>query len=458
MMKQIKFKLFLIVVFSIMFAGCTQNPDFIATSSYKLKSAQDNENIISKTFLYTEWVSVSSLWAMSHDDMRNTLIVQMNSKSSQTISSLQAKDDEELAWGALMYNFLLNSGLKTSSQLESMSFDDFRNTIIVANNQNTSNSITTLQGYSNAKNLNVAYSWWLPDNSTTQNMIDSLNGITSSSYSFDLKDDQNTTMEVLRTVKADETYTYLGVYHAMISSNHYKLYLAGSNDLVNWTYLAELGDRAHQGYIVKWNNGYLVANEQDPTEGYNNVQIRYYSSYANLVSNNSSYNKSISRSFSSYAEGTPDIRSISGTSPSSSYIVIGFHYYDTDNTGVDQQAIGVLKDFTSWRAWTDDISNYNIQEMGFDGNVGARAGFAFNGNYVLQEAQQTQNDWSSWRLLFGDGAFYYQLSPVTPKGSVSFANPGISSIGSNVFAVTTYLPTEGNQVGEIGELIYQVQF
>ena len=454
-----KYQILIVAVLILLFTGCAGIEEEVeVNSTAELKSSEDNENILAKVFLYTEWVSVSSLWSMSYDDMRNTLIVEMNSKSNQTISSLQAMDDEELAWGALMYNFLLNAGIETSSQLASMSFDDFRNTVISVNQQNTSYSVSTLQGYENAKNLNIAYNWWFPANSTTQNMIDSLNAISSSTYSFDLKDDQDQTMEVLRTVKADETYTYLGVYHVTVSTNYYKLYLAGSNDLVNWTYLCQLGDRAHQGYIVKWESGYLLANEQDPVEGYNNVQIRYYSSYSDLVSNSPSYDLSIDRSFSSYAEGTPDIREVSGSSPASSYIIIGFHYYDTDDTGVDQQAIGILKNFSSWQAWTDDVSNYNIQEMGFDGNIGARASFSYNGNYVLQEAQGTEDDWSSWRLLFGDGAFYYQLSPVTPKGSTSFANPGIAQIGTSTFAVTTYLPSEGNQDGEKGELVYQVQF
>lgn len=453
-----KYHFFLFSVLILLFTGCSEKEDIDVISSPELKSVVSNENILAKTFLYTEWLSVSSLYSDSYSDIRNTMIVALNSRVNQTVSSLQAMDDDDLAWGALMYNFLLKSGTKTSTQLSSMSLDDLRNTIISLNQTKTSNSVSTLQGYGNDQNLNIAYKWWLYSNTTTKNMIDKLNAISSSTYSFDLKDSQSRTMEVLRTVKADETYTYLGVYHVMVSSNYYKLYLAGSNDLVTWTYLTQLGDRAHQGHIVKWNSGYLVANEQDVVEGYNNVQIRYYSSYSNLINNSPSYSKSISRSFSSSAEGTPDIRAISGSTPSSSYIVIGFHYYDTSNTGVDQQAIGILKDFSTWRAWTDDISNYNTKTMGCAGNIGARAGFTYNGNYVLQEAQLIKSDWSSWRLLFGDGAFYYQLSPVTPKGSVSFANPGIAPLGSNSFAVTTYLPTEGNQTGEMGQLLYQVQF
>jgi hypothetical protein len=46
----------------------------------------------------------------------------------------------------------------------------------------------------------------------------------------------------------------------------------------------------------------------------------------------------------------------------------------------------------------------------------------------------------------------------TPLGSTSFANPGIALVGPNKFAVTSFLPSQGNQNGETGELLYTVQF
>jgi hypothetical protein len=234
------------------------------------------------------------------------------------------------------------------------------------------------------------------------------------------------------------------------------LHLAGSNDLKTWHYITDLGDRSHQGDIKKWGNGYLIANEQDPVAGSNNIRIRFFSSYATLITNTATNDLSIPRTFSTSAEGTPDIRTIIGDEPSTSHIVIGFHYYD--NGVRDQNAIGILYHFTSWRAWEDVISNYNIQLMGYAGNIGGRSGFTSQGNYVIQEAQKISNDWSSWRLLLGDGAFYYTLNPVTPKGSTSYANPGIALIGSDKFALTSFMPTEGNQSGERGELLYTVDF
>ena len=415
-----------------------------------------NEDILAKTLLYTEWATVPSIMSMPYADLRNSLISNLVSKCNNPLSSLQAMRDYDLAWGSLMHKFLTVSGTKTDPELQTMSLDDYRNTIIDLNTRNTSYSVSELQGFANNKNLNIAYKWWFYKNSSTKLKIDKFNNIAGSNPYFDKRDNRSVKMDVLRVVKADEAYTYLGVYHSMVSDGQFKLYLAGSNDLNSWTYITELGDRAHQGEIKKWGTGYLVANEQDPTQGSNNVQIRYYSSYASLIANNPSNDKSISRSFSGLAEGTPDIRKVEGSNPSSSYIVIGYHFYD--NGIRDQQAFGILHNFSDWRTWKDEVSNYNIQLMGYNGNIGGRSGFTHSGNYVLQEAQITSGDWSSWRLLFGDGAFYYTLNPATPLVSMSFANPGIAMVEPNKFAVTSFMPSQGNNGGEKGELFYTVQF
>jgi hypothetical protein len=271
---------------------------------------------------------------------------------------------------------------------------------------------------------------------------------------FTKKDNQNKGMDVLRIVKADEVYVYLGVYHAMENDNQFKLYLAGSNDLKSWTKITELGDRSHQGDIEKWGKGYLVANEQDPVQGSNNIQIRYYPSYSSLIANKPTSVKSIPQTFSTLAEGTPDIRKIEGNSPSDSHIFLAYHYYD--NGIRDQLAVGILQNFSNWRTWKDVISNQNIQEMGFNGNIGGRSGFDHLGNYLIQEAQITPNDWGSWRFLFGDGAFYYLLQPVTPLKSISFANPGVALVDTNTFAITSFMHSAGNKNGERGELLYTI--
>ena len=449
--------LYYVIAILWMIIGCSKANTANDEDTLPAVTLVKNEGILAKTLLYTEWSTVPAVMSMSYADLRNALITDLAGKCKNTLSSLMAMRDYDLAWNSMIYKFLIESGTKTDPELKMMLLDDCRNAIIDLNTKNSSYSVSELQGFANNKNLNIAYKWWFYKNSQTKSKIDKFNNITISNPSFGMKDNRGATMDVLRVVKADEVYTYLGVYHSMVSNGQFKLYLAGSNDLKNWTYLTELGDRAHQGEIKKWGSGYLIANEQDPIQGSNNIQIRFYSSYTSLVAGIPSNDKSISRSFSSFAEGTPDIRIVEGSSPSASNILIGYHFYD--NGIRDQQAFGILKNFTDWRTWKDEVSNYNIQLMGYNGNIGGRSGFVHNRNYVLQEAQVTSGDWSSWRLLFGDGAFYYTLNNATPLGSVSFANPGIALIsGTNTFAVTSFLPSQGNQNGEIGELLYSVQF
>ena len=415
-----------------------------------------NENALVKTLLHTEWVSIPSLMSMAYSDLRYSLIFVLDEKCSNSQESLQKLNDIDLCWGALMYKFLLEAGFHSPQQLLTMSLDDYRNTIIDLNTKNTGLSLTELQVKSNDRNLNIAYNWWFYKNNQTKQIIDGLNNVAGSHPSFDLKDNENKGMDVLRIVKADEAYVYLGVYHAMENDNQFKLYLAGSNDLKNWVKIAELGDRSHQGDIKKWGNGYLVANEQDPVQGSNNIQIRYYTSYANLIENNPANVKSIPQTFSTLAEGTPDIQKVEGSAPSDSYILVGYHYYE--NGVRDQLAFGILQNFSNWRTWKDVISNQNIQKMGFKGNIGGRNGFNHFGNFVIQEAQITSGDWGSWRFLFGNGAFYYQLQPVTPQRSISFANPGVAFIDSNTFVITSFMHSAGNKEGEKGELLYTVDF
>jgi hypothetical protein len=447
-------KILLFVIFSLLIAitGCSNEDPDITPDPPPAK----NESILVKTLLYTGWSSGSQIHSMTSDDFRNLMISVLESKSANSKTALQSIGDNDLSWGAMMYKFLLEAGIFSVQQLKTKSLDDYRKSIISLNSTKTGKPASQFQNNSDAQNLMVAHEWWFNENSAVRVKIDRINNVVNSDPKFNLKDNQNRVMDVLKIVKADEAYTYLGVYHAMAAGNHFKLYLAGSNDLKQWTAITELGDRAHQGDIMKWGNGYIVANEQDPVQGKNNIRTRYYSSYSDLTGNIPSKDKSIDQTFSHLAEGTPDIRVVEGSNPGSSHILIGYHYYE--NGIRDQQAFGILKNFSDWRTWKDVVSNYTIREMGYAGNIGSRSAFSHSGDWLLQEAQIASGDWSSWRLLLGNGAFYTNLRPTTALGSSSFANPKIAAMGNNRFVITSFMPTEGNKAGERGELIYTVTF
>ena len=449
-----KINSYLLLLLVLFFSYCGNDAENVPIPINKIK----NENMLVKALLYNDWMTVSSLHSGPYDNLRNTVIHHLDTKTNSPLSSLQAMDDNHLSWAALMYKFLLESTICTAQQLLTMTLDDCRNTLIIANVNNTTNSTAYCQSKNNADNLRMAYQWWFKNNLSTRTIISKLNDVAGSNPIYNIKDHMNRGMDVLRMVKADENYTYLGVYHQIVSgTTNFKLYLSGSNDLQHWTSITELGDRSHQGDIEKWGSGYIIANEQDIVHGSNNIRVRYYASYANLVSNNPSFDKTIDRLFAPTAEGTPDIRKIEGSSPANSYIVIGFHYFE--NRAKDQLAFGILKNFTEWKAWKDVISNQNIQKMGYNGNIGGRDYFKYsNSDYVLQEAQITSGDWGGWRLLLGNGVFYYTLRPITWLNSTSFANPGVLSFGQSKLAVTSFMHSAGNKPEEVGELIYYIDY
>lgn len=441
-----------IVIFSFLIftSSCLKETDRIDP---EITSLIKNENILVKTLLFMDWCSLSSIMSSSYQEKRTLLITKLDEKCATSLNAFQSMNDSDLCWGVMTYRFLLDYGYETE-RLSSMTLDDYRNSLIELNVVNNGNSRKEYETMNIAKNLRIAYHWWFATNTKTKSIIEHLNNVTAGNPVYGLKDNQGTTMDVLRITKADEVYAYLGVSHAMVSEGQFKLYLSGSNDLIHWMRIAELGDRSHQGDIEKWGSGYLIANEEDVIQGSNNIRIRYFSSYNDLSLNIPSFDKSIPRTLAPTAEGTPDIQQIEGGTPDNSHILIGFHYYE--NNVHDQQAFGILKDFSDWKTWIDVLSNQQIQEMGFLGNIGSRNSFNFKGNYVLLEAQLTQHDWSSWRILLGNGAFYYPLKLKTTLGSTSFANPGITPIGNNSFAITSFMPSQGNKIGETGELLYRV--
>ena len=69
--------------------------------------------------------------AMSPEDQRNTLIVEMAGHSSQPVPDYQAMNDADLAGAGAAMAFLRASGIRDDAALRTMSVDDQRNTLIV---------------------------------------------------------------------------------------------------------------------------------------------------------------------------------------------------------------------------------------------------------------------------------------------------------------------------------------
>ena len=420
-----------------------------------------DKEILIPVILNAQWRDFNSIVDMSDNDIRNTLIVELNNRTNESISYLQTQSNLELSVYSLLYTFLKIASIRTETELKNMTLGELRNTLIVENANHLENqNISGLEKLSTEKLVQLGYSWHLP--TTYNSLINYSNGKISkitSPYKFKLKDNLGRNMDVLKIVKTNESsnnsYLYLGVYHIQTSSDNFNLQLAGSNDLFNWNYITEIDHDAHQGDIIKWGRGYLIAYEEDKRQGSNNLALKYYYNYQDLISNSSSYNKSINTSLHNFGvEGTPDIRKVSGISPLNGNIQIGFHYYDGD---VDRLAMGVLKNGDYWKAWKDALSEFNLREMNFKGNIGSRKGFRYEQtDFTLQEAKLIKGDWSTWKIMLGQNGFYTEVLISTPNGSTSFANPSIIQTENNKYAITLFLPTEGNVSSENNRgLIYE---
>lgn len=90
--------------------------------------------------------SQAELNAMTHDEMRNTLIVEMTGHSTQT--DYQGYDNDRLAGVGAVMVFLRSFGIRDDAALRAMSADDQRNTAIVELAAQTGAG-ATLQGFGN---------------------------------------------------------------------------------------------------------------------------------------------------------------------------------------------------------------------------------------------------------------------------------------------------------------------
>ena len=85
---------------------------------------------------------------MSSEDQRNTLIVEMAGRTNQSVAHFQAMDDFTLAGAGAVYVFLREARIRTEQELKAISDDDQRNTLIVEIGAQTGMG-SQLQGLSN---------------------------------------------------------------------------------------------------------------------------------------------------------------------------------------------------------------------------------------------------------------------------------------------------------------------
>lgn len=101
------------------------------------------------------------LATMSHDDHRNTLIVELSNRTNQPVPHYQGLSDATLGGTGALMVFMRTSGIRSDADLKKMSDDDMRNTMIVemaAKNQ-TGFAGGVLQGLTNMQLVQLGLGW-----------------------------------------------------------------------------------------------------------------------------------------------------------------------------------------------------------------------------------------------------------------------------------------------------------
>jgi hypothetical protein len=259
---------------------------------------------------------------------------------------------------------------------------------------------------------------------------------------------------------------YLGVYHSFIGG-FFHVRLANSTDLLRWTFVRTIEQDASQPTIAQAPTGaYVVAFEKEDASSH--LKLHYHSNVSTLINSPPDFTIDISRTLSSFHEGTPNVYNIT-IKDSVMNACIAFHYY---NGSVDHAAVGWLTvplDNPESYMWnTSDHKEYDQklrEDWNVKGNIGDRDyGRIFGRNFTLQEGNLDERlpdtNWAAWRIFLYDHSTgnFTKLNIKTHKGSTSFGNPTFTLLkspnGRNAIVVTYYLFSEGAEIREAGPLIF----
>lgn len=105
------------------------------------------------------WRTEAELNNMTTDDKRNTLIVVLTTITNQSVHYFQGFADDVLVGKAAVAVFLLEAGLVTEAWLKAHTDDNERNTLIDQLNRKTDRPVRELQGKSNGELVVLGLEW-----------------------------------------------------------------------------------------------------------------------------------------------------------------------------------------------------------------------------------------------------------------------------------------------------------
>jgi hypothetical protein len=279
-------------------------------------------------------------------------------------------------------------------------------------------------------------------------------------YRYGTRDHLGRSMDTLKIVPRG-AQGYVGVYHAL-SGGAFGVHVATSRNLVTWRHRARLALNASQPTIARRpGGGYLVAYEQDSgcREGNNCLAFRRYDSVRRLLQGRRrGRERSLRRTFSTCAEGTPNFYRVTARS-----FEIGFHYFQ--DCRVDRQARGTYDLRTgAWRPHRLPALDSRLLAAGAhpDGNIGDRdaAFYVPAGARGIYEAMigPRSAGFGVWRCFAEEAGAVTRLQVQTHGGSTACANPTVTNArlpgGRAGLIVTYFIPVEGAARGEAGTLVF----
>ncbi len=409
-------------------------------------------NPILSALLCLDWVDS---WSnrLNGDWPRNTLISELQKRCSSTTTNLQKLTDEELVGAACLQNLAFR--MIDSKMINGIDKDTFLKLPLDRQRALCEHLILTKDRIGHETVLS-SFELALAGNKlmhdSSYNMWKSIleQAVVSDRIVFNLVDSNGNSMDCLKITKLGGNVT--GIYHTTINGS-LQLWVAERKDNV-WVPVVCLGKNNHQGDIQQMGEGVVVVNEVSMLskgKWHNSIRARFFSSFHTLRRGIPARDVILGNILSKYAEGTPDIRSVFGTVPSQSIVVIGYHFYK--DAKIDLQAMGLLENFSTWYCAENSWANRCVKLLGFDGKVGGRHSLRCGDTRtVLVEAQKTLNSWASWRILCGDGMIFEELGLKTLRGSISFANPSVYLDAIDQVHFSCFMPSEGNAATENGQM------
>jgi hypothetical protein len=314
---------------------------------------------------------------------------------------------------------------------------------------------------------------------------------------YGVKDSAGNSMDVPTIIQmTGQPYKYAAVYHtgtcvANCSSAsptmRFRLNLAGSNDLINWTFVRQLIDNADMPRMVQVTGAswILLAHEQWQGPGPGStlpsaVTFELFYDFNDLMNGTIRSTWSMPIYNSPYSiNGTPSIYEAHLAYYNGYYSVdgqYGFHINQSATSPTDVNGVTTIyKLFDPTGAtvgYPSTATNYNnlmIANGAVDAIGGRDTLLTTTARFNLQEGHTGRpgTDWDKWRVWlykFAETTNYptgagtaTQLNPQTPGGSTSFANPSIAVVdrpggGGKALVVSYFLFSAAP--GEGGSLIY----